>query len=111
MRLLLLLALLVPASTYAQNPPYHDPPDAKPPYYRVRIAGSDAPNSLRFSVEYTMWIPEKAVRKECDARINRSQNSGKATRTSLLAGGRIVIRIISLEFGQIGEPLPSNRLL
>lgn len=59
MRLLLSLFLLLPLCANAQEPPYHKPPSATPPFYRVRIEGSDGPNSLRFSVHYTIWIPEK----------------------------------------------------
>lgn len=56
---LLLTTLLALATTLpAQQPPYDNPPDVKPPYYRVRFVASDKPRELIFPVQYTVWIPE-----------------------------------------------------
>jgi pimeloyl-ACP methyl ester carboxylesterase len=41
-----------------QQAPYNVFPAADPPYYRVRYEASDEPGELRFSVNYTVWIPE-----------------------------------------------------
>ena len=42
----------------AQNAPYNKPPEARPPYYRVRYDASEKPGELIFAVQYTVWIPE-----------------------------------------------------
>lgn len=60
MRIALVSFLLLSLGTLfaaAQEPPYHDPPDAEPPYYRIRYEASDQPGELRFPVQYTVWIP------------------------------------------------------
>lgn len=55
-----LLSLLLLAATTgpAQEPPYDNPPDVAPPYYRVRFEASDKPGELIFPVQYTVWIPK-----------------------------------------------------
>ena len=54
-----ILALIAIASICsAQNAPYDKPPDAEPPYYRVRYEASQKPGELIFPVQYTVWIPE-----------------------------------------------------
>jgi len=51
-------AILAMATTLpAQNAPYDNPPEAKPPYYRVRFEASAKPGELIFPVQYTVWIP------------------------------------------------------
>ncbi len=52
-----LLLVAVPGPVHAQEPPYNDPPEVEPPYYRVRYEGSDKPGELIFPVQYTVWIP------------------------------------------------------
>jgi pimeloyl-ACP methyl ester carboxylesterase len=47
----LLLAAPLPAQTYGT------PPDAAPPYHRVRFEASDKKGELAFAVQYTVWIP------------------------------------------------------
>ena len=55
-----LLLILVFASTgLAQSPPYDNPPEAKPPYFRVRYEASERPGELTFPANYTIWIPPK----------------------------------------------------
>ena len=41
----------------AQQPPYDKPPEAEPPYYRVRYEASEKEGGLIFPVQYTVWIP------------------------------------------------------
>ena len=41
----------------AQKAPYDNPPEVKPPYYRVRLEASTKPGELIFPVQYTVWIP------------------------------------------------------
>ena len=41
----------------AQNPPYDQFPDAKPPYYRVRYEAENIEGGLQFPVNYTVWLP------------------------------------------------------
>ena len=55
-----LLSLLLLAATIApaQEPPYDNPPDVAPPYYRVRFEASNKAGELIFPVQYTVWIPE-----------------------------------------------------
>ncbi len=48
---------LLPTLLHAQQPPYDVFPAADPPYYRVRYEASAEPGELRFSVNYTVWIP------------------------------------------------------
>ena len=57
MRILLILPLLL-VELNAQNAPYNKPPEARPPYYRVRYDASEKPGELIFAVQYTVWIPE-----------------------------------------------------
>lgn len=51
------LFTLAIASALAQKAPYAEPPEAKPPYYRVRYEVSADPGALIFPVQYTVWIP------------------------------------------------------
>ena len=53
--ILILLALTV--TLPAQKAPYDNPPEVKPPYYRVRFEASAKPGELIFPVQYTVWIP------------------------------------------------------
>ena len=53
--ILILLALTV--TLPAQKAPYDNPPEVKPPYYRVRFESSAKPGELIFPVQYTVWIP------------------------------------------------------
>ena len=41
----------------AQQPPYHEPPDVEPPYFRVRYEASVQSGECIFPVSYTLWIP------------------------------------------------------
>ncbi len=58
-----LFAVLV-GSLAAQEPPYLNPLNASPPYYRVRFEGSTQPGELVYPVSFTIWIPPevKALR-------------------------------------------------
>ena len=49
MRILLMLPLLL-VELNAQNVPYDKPPEARPPYYRVRYDASEKPGELVFAV-------------------------------------------------------------
>ena len=55
-----LLSLLLLAATIApaQEPPYDNPPDVAPPYYRFRFEASNKAGELISPVQYTVWIPE-----------------------------------------------------
>ena len=57
--LFLIAAVLIvlPATVFAQQPPYDAFPTADPPYYRVRYEASTKPGELIFPVNYTIWIP------------------------------------------------------
>jgi pimeloyl-ACP methyl ester carboxylesterase len=57
-----LLLLIICPHLFAQNPPYDKPPEAEPPYYRIRYEASTKPGELIFPVQYTMWIPEGVER-------------------------------------------------
>ena len=52
-----IVLLMLPASLWAQQPPYDVFPDADPPYYRVRYEAATEPGELIFPVKYTIWIP------------------------------------------------------
>lgn len=52
-----LLVLLSGGVAFAQLAPYDKPPEAKPPYYRVRHEAQTQPGGLIFPVTYTAWIP------------------------------------------------------
>ncbi|MEM6690871.1 MAG: hypothetical protein AAF664_15670, partial [Planctomycetota bacterium] len=43
---------------HAQQSPYDEAPEAKPPYYRVRYEASTSEDGLQFPVQYTAWLPE-----------------------------------------------------
>ncbi|MEO0448284.1 MAG: hypothetical protein AAF191_19640, partial [Verrucomicrobiota bacterium] len=47
---------LFPLTLLAQLPPYEEPPEAEPPYYRVRYDAEEA-GPLIFPVQYTLWVP------------------------------------------------------
>lgn len=48
-----------PMMAIAQQPPYDQFPEAKPPYYRVRYEASTEAGQLTFGVNYTIWIPPR----------------------------------------------------
>ncbi|TWT34329.1 hypothetical protein [Blastopirellula retiformator] len=50
------LLLVSTATLFAQNPPYDNPPEVAPPYYRVRYEASDKPGELIYPVAYTVWV-------------------------------------------------------
>lgn len=60
MKLPILCLLLVGGVTTssAQGLTYDNPPEADPPYYRVRFEASKKSGDLIFPVQYTVWIPE-----------------------------------------------------
>lgn len=60
MKLPILSLLLVGGITTssAQGLTYVNPPEADPPYYRVRFEASKKSGDLIFPVQYTVWIPE-----------------------------------------------------
>lgn len=55
----LLLDSLIGLETFAQKPPYDNPPAVAAPYFRVRYEASEIPGQLIFPVAYTIWIPPK----------------------------------------------------
>lgn len=65
-RLLILSVLFVALSAAlgspvsSQEPPYDNPPEAEPPYYRVRYEAAAEEGGLAFAVQYTVWIPPGA---------------------------------------------------
>ncbi len=52
-----LFGLVLSVTAFAQQPPYGEPPEVRPPYYRVRYEGSSEPGQCIFPVSYTAWIP------------------------------------------------------
>lgn len=52
-----LLFPLLATLTSPPQPPYDQPPDVAPPYYRVRYAASTEPGGLIFPVSHTLWLP------------------------------------------------------
>jgi hypothetical protein len=54
---IVVVLIALPASVYAQQPPYDVFPPADPPYYRVRYEASTRPGELVYAVNYTLWIP------------------------------------------------------
>lgn len=54
---LVVVLFVLPASVFAQQPPYDVFPPAAAPYYRVRYEASTQPGELSFPVNYTIWIP------------------------------------------------------
>ena len=62
MRYLLPIFFILTGTLQAQNPPYDKPPEAEPPYYRIRYEASTKPGELIFPVQYTIWIPEGVKR-------------------------------------------------
>lgn len=49
-------------ATLKRHPNYGNPPVARPPYYRIRYAGSDKPGDLVYPVAYTLWLPSDVDR-------------------------------------------------
>ncbi|MDG2223865.1 MAG: hypothetical protein P8L85_20970 [Rubripirellula sp.] len=41
----------------AQQPPYNEPPNVEPPYYRVRYEASTKKGECVFPVSHTLWLP------------------------------------------------------
>ncbi len=52
-----LLTLLLLAAPLLAQKPYGTPPDAAPPYHRVRFEASDKKGELTYAAQYTVWIP------------------------------------------------------
>ncbi len=82
--LIYFFALLIVSPLYAQQPPYDQYPDAKPPYYRVRYEGSTAPGTLIYPVNYTIWIPPTA--KQLRGVIVHQHGCGEGSCKSGLTG-------------------------
>jgi len=64
MRLVVAFALILSsacAALWAQQPPYDNPPDAQPPYYRVRYQASSGDGELLYPVAYTIWVPPQVA--------------------------------------------------
>lgn len=55
--LVVVLLIALPATLFAQKPPYDVFPEADPPYYRVRYEASTESGELPYAVNYTVWIP------------------------------------------------------
>ena len=53
----LIVSLLFSELCLGQAPPYDQPPEAAPPYYRVRYDAEATKGGLIFPVQYTVWIP------------------------------------------------------
>lgn len=82
--ILCLLALLTTSPLLAQQPPYDQYPDAKPPYYRVRYEASTTPGYLIYPVNYTIWIPPTA--KQIRGVIVHQHGCGEGSCKSGLTG-------------------------
>ncbi|MFM8574086.1 MAG: hypothetical protein ACKOAU_20995 [Pirellula sp.] len=52
-----LLCFWTPVSTMGQNQPYDVFPEAKPPYFRVRLEPSSESGELIYGANFTIWIP------------------------------------------------------
>jgi hypothetical protein len=46
----------------AQEPPYTERPDVRPPHFRVRYEASADPDQLAYPVTYTAWVPPGVTR-------------------------------------------------
>ena len=76
--------IALPATVFAQQPPYDVFPSADPPYYRVRYEASTRPGELTFPVNYTMWIPPRL--KELRGVIVHQHGCGEGSCKSGLTG-------------------------
>src|SRR4051812_3891239 len=75
---------VLPVAIFAQQPPYDVFPPADPPYYRIRYEASEQPGELRFSVNYTIWIPQNV--KALRGVIVHQHGCGEGSRKSGLTG-------------------------
>lgn len=75
---------VLPASVFAQQPPYDVFPPAEPPYFRVRYEASAQPGELIFPVNYTIWIPPGV--KELRGVIVHQHGCGEGSCKSGLSG-------------------------